>query len=50
MAKCSKCKSEVKKPCKSWKYGIFTVKPTLAKTARHNSENIMTKTENTASH
>ena len=26
MAKCPKCKTEVSKPSKNWKYGIFTVK------------------------
>jgi len=26
MAKCPKCETEVAKPDKSWKYGIFTVK------------------------
>jgi len=26
MAKCPKCKTEMPKPSKNWKYGIFTVK------------------------
>jgi hypothetical protein len=26
MARCPKCKTEVTKPAKNWKYGVFTVK------------------------
>jgi uncharacterized protein YlaI len=26
MAKCPNCKSDIEKPTKTWKYGIFTVK------------------------
>jgi len=26
MAKCPKCKTEVKEPAKTWKYGVFKVK------------------------
>jgi len=53
MAKCPKCKTENLNPTKTWKYGIFAVKaykPTYAKTAKPNTENTTTKTENTASH
>jgi len=50
MAKCPNCGKENPKPAKHGNTDNSQSKPTPATTAKHNTENTATKTENTASH